>query len=191
MEGKDITQSILAQAQKRAEEIISVAQQNKDKTLARAKEIVEEKRAEVLSCAEKECAQIVDRKVMLAKLDASKYVLGQKQHIIEEVYKRATERLASLDDQKYADFIALLIEEYADDGDEVIIASSEKRLTEDWLLSISNKINKRLSFSQETHQGIGGVVLRGKNYDKKLTLSSLIDELRVKTESQVITKLFG
>ena len=46
-------------------------------------------------------------------------------------------------------------------------------------------------FSDERHFDKGGIVLRGKNYDKKLTLTALIEEVRLSTEQEVINKLFG
>ncbi len=192
MEGKDITESILSEARKRAEEIVSAAIESKDLALEQAKEILEAKRAQVLQAAETECKQIIDRRIMLAKLDAGKAVLGEKQRLIESVYSKAAESIVGLDEKSYCEFIAGLIVEYADDGDEVIIcARDKKRLSPAWLNSVSKTSGKGLTFSDETHSDVGGIILRGRNYDKRLTLSALMEEVRAKTESEVISVLFG
>ena len=49
MEGRDITESILSEAKRKADEIINAAQDNRSETLAKAKMILDEKREEVLS----------------------------------------------------------------------------------------------------------------------------------------------
>jgi len=192
MEGKDIIESILSEARKKAEEIISAAEENKNRAVEQARSILESKQTEVLAATDVECSQIVDRRVMLAKLDASKVVLGQKQQLIEEVYSKAADSIIALDDQSYRKFVASLIKEYADDGDEVLVCQSDAaRLNAEWIDSVSKDVNKKLSLSCENHFEKGGVILRGKSYDKKLTVNTLIEEVRVNTESQVINKLFG
>lgn len=51
-----------------------------------------------------------------------------------EVYSRAERKLKELGDEKYLAFIKKLFEEYAEGGEEVVIASSdEKRVTQSFL----------------------------------------------------------
>lgn len=192
MEGRDITESILFEARKKADEIINAAQDNKAETLAKAKEILDAKREEVLSNIDLECKQIVDRRVMLAKLDAGKTVLGQKQQLIESVYADAADEIIRFNDEKYRDFISGIVCQYAEDGDELIISSADSdRLDAGWFDAVCKKVNKNLTFSNERHFDKGGIILRGKKYDKKLTLTALIEEVRLSTEQEVINKLFG
>ena len=83
-----------------------------------------------------------------------------------------------------------LILKYAEDGDEVIISEKDKnRLSSEWLKGLSEKVS--LSLSSCFHNDEGGIILRGKKYDKNLTVSSIIAEVRNLTAATVAKRLFN
>ena len=128
----------------------------------------------------------------LMRIDGKKAELNAKRELIDEVYKNVTEKIKALSDNDYRKFIAAIIAKYAEDGDKVIICQSDaKRLSSNWLSDLAFDLQLSLSFGPEYHGDDGGVILRGNKYDKNLTISAIIGEARIATESDVAKRLFG
>ncbi|MCH5164621.1 MAG: hypothetical protein J1F36_06365 [Clostridiales bacterium] len=128
----------------------------------------------------------------LMRIDGKKSELNAKRELIDEVYKNVTERIKALSDNDYRKFIAAIIAKYAEDGDKVIICQNDvKRLNSNWLSDLAFDLQLSLSFASEYHGDVGGVILRGNKYDKNLTVSAIIGEARIGTESAVAKRLFG
>lgn len=192
MEGKELTDRILNEARAKADEIISAAEKKREDTLREAQSVLDKKRDEVLAACDEECKQIVSRRVMLAKLDANKSVLSAKQELINEVFDKAAWEIVHLSDNVYRDFVSSLVKEYAEDGDEIIISQNDrKRLDAEWFNSVAMACGKKIRLSEETHSSLGGVILRGKTYDKNLTVAALTEEVKKDAEPEIAAKLFG
>lgn len=128
---------------------------------------------------------------MLLRLETQKAELKVKRQIIDEVYAKVIEKINSLSDNDYRDFVGRSIAKYAQAGDKIIISKDEKRLDDQWLNVLASRLKLQLCFDNERHSDVGGVILRGSKYDKNLTVSALIEGVRKATESKVAEKLFG
>ena len=134
MEGKEIAEAILNEARQKAASLISEAEEKKRLSLKEAESVLAAKKEAVLKEAQKEAEQTVRRREMLARLDAQKTILSVKQQLIERVYSEAAGRVVNMTDNLYREFIQALIKEYAENGDEIMIAKQDaKRLNYDWL----------------------------------------------------------
>lgn len=139
-----------------------------------------------------EAEQALAGQMTLMRIDGKKSELNVKRELIDEVYRLASQKINSLGDKEYKKFIAGLIAKYAEDGDKVIICKKDaSRLNANWLSDLAFDLQLDLSFDSEHHSDIGGVILRGKKYDKNLTLSAIVSEARIGTESMVAVRLFG
>lgn len=182
-----LTEKILQDAETQCQEIIAKAQSKADGIIAKADaEIAEEKQRLELE-REAEAAEINRRRMSTAKLDAKKDELALKQQLMQSVYNTAAEKLLS-SNKDYIAFVGKLLKKYADKGETVIIAETDKkRITQSFL----DGFKKGLVLSKEYGTFRGGIMLSKEGYDKNLTLDLVFDQTRESTENAVTKILFG
>lgn len=187
-----LLEQISLKASSEADEIVLSAEKS---AAARKQKLTSELEAEYeakLSKVNEEAENIVSGQLTLSRIDARKAELKVRRELIDNVYKLVRDRLTMLDDKEYKKFIAGLIAKFAENGDEVIIcACDEARITKDWLSDIAFDLQLDLTLSKERHFDEGGIILRGKKYDKNLTVTAIVDEARKSTEKSVADRLFG
>jgi V/A-type H+-transporting ATPase subunit E len=192
MEGKEaIISYILDEAAAAETAAETAAAAKKEREIREVREEMEAKAEKARIGAQNSASLILSRRESAARIDGAKLVLKAKQKLIDAVYARAKESVLNLSDASYRELIGGYIVKYADEGDEVITARNDhKRLSAEFIKQISDKFKLGLTLGAKTHDDLGGVILRGSLCDKNLTLSSIIDGIREKTESEVIKKLF-
>ena len=184
MSGKDaIIEKIISDADNRASAIISEAE---EKARNNEKEALKEAE-EAMKKAEESYSSIVSEAI--AEADVKKYRLALKQEVLGEVYSRAERKLKELGDEKYLAFIKKLFEEYAEGGEEVVIASSdEKRVTQSFLDKELPQLKLKITGKGDFE---GGFVLTCDKYDKTVTFGNLMRQYREETEAEIAAYLFG
>lgn len=192
MEGKEeIIETILSSARTAAENVVSDAKAERDSLVAATVEQVDRESARRLQTAHDDAAGIVARRVKLAELDGRKVILAAKQEVIEKAYAQAVTKLLNMTDNVYREFIGNIVCSCAERGDELVIAERDaKRLHHDWLDALNKKSGLCLTMATFYHNGRGGVVLSNARCDKNLTIETLVEEVRARTEKEVAEKLF-
>ena len=123
----------------------------------------------------------------MAELEGRKLVLAEKQALIAETYDKA---LAIIKECKeYGSLLVKMILSVAEDGDCVVFASSDYgRVDTKKILAEAMKVGKiRLTESAEKGDFNGGIVLRGKDCDKNLSLEVELETLR--SEENITAKV--
>ena len=190
MDGKQaIICKILDDANEKAQSIISNANKNVDEKITDAEEFAKEYSTAQLSIAKKEAGEIIERRLIVADLDARKDLLSKKQQVISKVFDLAYEKLCSIDKKTYLDFVEKLIIEVAEDGDQVLL-SKDGVLSSSDIESLKVFKDKKLVAKKEKGDFIGGVILFGKNADKNLTFKAILLENRDILASKVSQILF-
>lgn len=190
MDGKQaIICKILDDANEKAQSIISNANKNVDEKITDAEEFAKEYSTAQLSIAKKEAGEIIERRLIVADLDARKDLLSKKQQVISKVFDLAYEKLCSIDKKTYLDFVEKLIIEVAEDGDQVLL-SKDGVLSGSDIESLKVFKDKKLVAKKEKGDFIGGVMLFGKNADKNLTFKAILLENRDILASKVSQILF-
>ncbi len=192
MSKEAILDAINHKADEQAAQIVADAE-------AKAKARLSKVEAELKAEYEKKLSEVTDQieqtvlgQKTLLRIDEKKSELSAKREIIDEVYSRVKQRICDMSDKDYLAFIFGIICKFGEDGDEVIICTDdERRITADWISDRAYDRQISLKLSSERHSDKGGVILRGKRYDKNLTLSALIEDAKRQTESYVVGKLFG
>ena len=122
-----ITERILLDANNKAEKIKTEARTGVEEILIQAQDESEKMKSQILRESETNGAEERKRILALTRLEARNSVLSEKQELVELVFERATEKLLSLSDDRYQQFIKNLLLKTAMVGDEeVIICSSDK-----------------------------------------------------------------
>lgn len=138
----------------------------------------------------RECDEVVERKLTLAKLDKRKLLLKAKQEVIGEIFERVLSRLNSLKKEECVNLIAKLLENNADEGDKIVLPSDGGIIEKD-LKDLEIVARKKLKFAKEKGDFTGGVMLIGASCDKDLTFSALLKENEEKIVQKITAELFN
>ena len=187
MAKKELIDKIIGDAKERAREIIADAESK----ASQMKVAAVEERAALLDSARKMAShaapEVIRRRRAMAELEGRKLVLAEKQALIAETYDKA---LAIIKECKeYASLLVRMILSVAEDGDCVVFASSDYgRVDTKKILAEAMKVGKiRLTESAEKGDFNGGIVLRGKDCDKNLSLEVELETLR--SEENITAKV--
>lgn len=189
MNGKEnIINKILSDADEKCSRIVNNAEQAAAELKLQAENSAELDRQALQIKVDSQTAERIRNRVATAELDARKYALDSKQRIISECYDRALKRLAALPAKEKQAFVTGLLKKYAEQGETVIAAKTDKDVITQKVL---DEVNKKLVLSKSYHDEQGGVILEGVGYEKDLTLKRIVEYLREQTEGKVAAALFG
>jgi len=183
-----IVKRIQADAQAQADAIVAQATERASSAVSAAEQSAREELREQEAALEIEGAQILSRKKTVAGLEVRKIRLGAQTEAIARAYRAALEQLCAMSEADTLKLLTRLLDEHAEDGDTVVVASGApvKKLCEQPVFA-----RKHLHLSDERGAFRGGVFLVGKTYDKDLTYESLLFDERAQTESKVFELLGG
>lgn len=178
-DGNAIVEKNLSEAKAKAESILSAAKQTS---------------ADFASKSEKQAIvdgeEIIKRRKIVAKLDCNKVMLSKKKELVDIIFKEAISTLRK-DKSKYITLISGMLERNADDGDCVVICEKDKDvITADLIAKVAKKCGKKLSLSMEYGDFDGGFILENERFDKNLSLSLALADIRENIEGQVVEILF-
>ena len=189
MNGKEnIINKILADADSKYKSIVEDAVKRAEALIADAESSAEQEKNALdgkIAVMRKEKAS---NRLATAELDARKYALRKKQDLIDLCYDRAYESLKKLPQKERLGFIENLIDEYAEEGETVMVSKADKELVTQKFL---DGFNKKLKLCKDALKEEGGMVLIGEGYEKDLTLKRVVAYMRERTESKVAAVLFG
>ena len=189
MSEQAIVEKIIADAQAEAQAIIADAQDRAERTKAAASTRAERRLQGEKAAAEKRSESILEVKAAAARLDCAKIMLGEKRAVIDEVYARALKELQNLGKGEALHLFERLINEYAEEGDEVLFAQNFKYAPEASKLDIVKE--KKLKISAKRAAIDGGIMLVGKNSDKNLSYSALLAADREENQADIAAKIFS
>lgn len=186
-----IAEKIISDASAKAEELVKEARMKakviSDGALAEIRELERAAKAERAAYAE---GAMAAAKVS-AELELKRRRLSAEKAVLDELYAAAEKEIAVMKKEEYLKIIEKMLS-YADDGDEVLIAESDKaRITEKFIKETAKKRGIALTLSKDFAPISGGVILKGKYADKNLSLSEDFRELRSETEPGIWRALFG
>ena len=189
MSEQAIVDKIIADAKQEAEAIIADAEKKAEATIAAANARAGKRLQGEKAAAEKRAESILDGKAATARLDSAKILLGEKRAVIDEVYARALKGLKELGKAEALHLISKLLEEYAEEGDEVLFAENFKYAPDVSKLDVIKE--KKLKVSAKKADIDGGVLLVGKNSDKNLSYSALLAADREEHQAEIAAKIFA
>lgn len=163
----DRARAILAEAEAKADSLLAAAEEERSLLLDGARKVAEASRPEVIK-----------RRKAMAELEGRKLVLSEKQSLIAEAYREALREIKVSD--RYDSLLVAMIASAAEEGDGVIFSSSDfgKVDRAKVVAAASKKCGKKLALLEEKGDFDGGIVLRGKDCDKNLSLEVELATLR-------------
>lgn len=193
-----ILQRIREDATAEIEAILAEARSEAEATTAQYAARAEKEAAELLSHGKADAEDRAERLEGLARMEAQKIVLAEKQKLVDEAFQLAIQQLSDLPGQEYEALLVRLVQESAASGTEQVIFSPKdykeygKKVVEtvNDNLKAAGKTGK-LTLSKETRPLRGGVVLRDEDGEIDCSLEMLVRLGRNELTVEVSDILFG
>ena len=184
-----------------AAEVAAILAAAKTKADASAEKIIEEAHIKAQEIREESllaAKETAHRQELIAELEARKNSLDSKRQILEEAYLLAAKELAQLEEEKWKKLIIAIVRNASVTGQEKLCVPAKDlaKYQNGFLLEINAALaakGKRgeLSLAEEAAPFADGVLLIGKNSDVDCSFSTILQEMRRRTEREVAAILFG
>ncbi len=187
----NITSKIIYDAEREAVLISQEAAARREEILALARKEAEEKREAMRADGEAERAAMVERNVSVAKIDAGKLILEEKQILIERCLAEAVKKIASLDGDVYLKFLADTAKTLAPEGGELILSERDREKYGEKLEKLLEESDGgKYALSEETRKIKAGVIVKRGSVYVNGSVEARIDAMRSELVPEVAARLF-
>ena len=187
----NITSKIIYDAEREAAAIAQEAAAKKEEILATARKEAEEKREAMRADGEAERAAMVERNVSVAKIDAGKLILEEKQILIERCLAEAVKKIANLDGDVYLKFLADTAKTLAPEGGELILSERDREKYGEKLEKLLEESDGgKYALSEETRKIKAGVIVKRGSVYVNGSVEARIDAMRSELVPEVAARLF-
>ena len=187
----NITSKIIYDAEREAVLISQEAAARREEILALARKEAEEKREAMRADGEAERAAMVERNVSVAKIDAGKLILEEKQILIERCLAEAVKKIAGLDEDVYLKFLADTAKTLAPEGGELILSERDREKYGEKLEKLLEEIGGgKYALSEETRKIKAGVIVKRGSVYVNGSVEARIDAMRSELVPEVAARLF-
>lgn len=178
-----IVNDILEKARAESETILSEAKAKAERIIAEAEEKSSKYREEQEDAVRREVERLRQQEISAAKLEVKRAILNARKDLLDEVYRRAVERLQNLPVDKQSRMLEAILEKHASPGDRIYSNERDKLL----ITSISNHEYAG------TIDCIGGVVIESSDGNTRLdyTYDTLLRDVNEASLKQISEILFG
>jgi vacuolar-type H+-ATPase subunit E/Vma4 len=186
---QDIIDRIIADAEDEGAAIIAEAEKTASGIREQALKDAEERKALAVAQAQAKAKAIKDGKAATARLDGAKIMLSAKRGVLDGIYDRAYKKLMEIDRHDCVALSERLLKEFAEDGDSIVFSSSFPCKEEVAALSVVKQ--KHLNVMFDGADVDGGFILVGKNADKDVSLSAILNDDRQRYEAEIASQIFN
>ncbi len=179
-------EAILAEARRKAEGIIEDAK-------VRSRAAAEALMREYEEKARMECAA----EMSSALNDGKSALLETQEMVLRETVEEAMRRFEALPDDRYREWLKVIMKKNARGGEKVVAPFRERALLTGGLLEEINRELReagregRLELSEEEASFRSGVMLRGERTFDNLSLEKIMEEIVREKEADLLALLFG
>lgn len=196
MNAEQVVEKILSEARGQAESILEEAAHKCDRHKQRLDEELSAYREETKRLAKAAADDRQARMLAAARMENARALLAAKAEILNEVFRKAEERIVHLPDDQYRELMTRLMQRAVETGDEeVIVGNDERRIDDAFIKQVNRQLgtgfkgNLRLSSKRVGIPG-GFVLARGK-VQMNAGVDVLVGRLRETMETELAAKLFA
>ena len=196
MNAEQVVEKILAEAQAQAREITAAAGEKYAAAEAELNSQLAdyEKQTEALAAQAAEDKKA--RMLATANMEIKKEYLVAKVALLNDVFQKVRERIKTLSDKEYEDFITSLMVKAVEAGDEqVIIGAEEERIDHALIKQVNRKLGPgykgNLNLAQDRANIDAGFILNRGKIQVNVSIEVLLAEARDKFEIELAEELFG
>ncbi len=183
MSEQAIVERIISDAEQEARAIIEEAEERAKATVAEANTRAERNKQGTEAEVKAKSDSIFDGKAAAARLDGAKILLGEKRGVIDQIYARALEKLLDLSEKETLYLCTRLLDEHAEEGDELVFAENFRYAQAVSALPIVKE--KKLKVSTKRVTLDGGFMLCGKSSDKNLSYGAILAMDREEKQAEI------
>jgi V/A-type H+-transporting ATPase subunit E len=196
MEAEQVIEKILSDAKAEADKIAEQAQQSAAAEKAKLDEQLAEFEKQSAVLAEQAAEDEKSHILAAARMQAAQEYLAEKTRILDEVFKRARERLGRLPDSEYRDLMARLMREAVETGEEeVLIGQDETRIDQTLVDAVNGKLEgdrkRDLKLASDRIDLAGGFILRRGKIKTNVSIDVLLQQARGNLEIELAKGLFS
>lgn len=180
---ENITEKIIEDARKQAQEIIAEARQKKEKLIKEKEEQALDEKEKLLQKAKQEVIIEKERMISQARLQARDEVLLAKQEVIEKIFALVKEKLRNLDKKAYIEFLQKQLATRKWHGSELLFVP-KKYLDDVVLLDLPVKV-----VTDEFVES--GFLIKDGNIITNYSFDALVDFYRDELEPIIARDLFA
>ena len=195
MEGRQVIEKILADAEAEAEKIKQQTREKEAVEQARLDEQLSEFRKQTDIIAQKAGEDKKAHLLAAARMDIAKQLLAEKRKILDEVFAQARGQLENLSDEQYRRLMTKLMLGAVETGDEeVVVDKNEKRIDQKFIKNINQQLapgrKGDLKLSEDRDSiGAGFILKRGK-IKNDVSVKVLLARARRELEIGLAKELF-
>lgn len=189
-----ITARIADDAQKENDAALAKAKQEAAAVAANYKKLADERTANILPKARQTAAELTERRLAVASMEARKLELAAKQRVISKTFDEAGRMLTQLDDAKKVAWLAAVAAKASRGGGEQVVlnAAEHGRIGKD-VVAEANKLlgsNGKLTLADAGRDFPGGLVLSDGDIEVNCTIAALLGGAREELSPQIAAMLF-
>jgi V/A-type H+-transporting ATPase subunit E len=189
---ENITANILSDAKNIAEVSIANAEKTKQEIIDKAKVEAEAIMKAAAEKSEKEAEGLKSRKVSAAELQGRKMMLSAKQDVIKKSFNRALEKLKTMPEDEYLNFLTDEIAKIPNCKGTIILNERDKnKIGEKLVKAVNEKLKaEKIVLSDKTIESSGGFVLNNGSIEINSTFETILDSMRDELTNEVARALF-
>ena len=184
-----VVERIISDAETAAENAVLNAEKRAQEIIAEAEKQAERARIGTEAEVSAKCKALSDGMLAQSRLDGAKQLLSQKRRVIDSVYERVREQLNKLPKPEAVKLCARLLEQYAEEGDEIAFAPDFAYAKE--VAALDEVKIKKLKVKPNDAKVDGGFVLRGKTADKDLSFGALVAADKEAYQAELALQIFN
>lgn len=189
---ENITANILKDANENAEATLMNAEKTKNDIINNAMNEAEEIKNAAAEKAVKDAEGLKSRKVSAAELQGRKMMLTAKQDAIKKSFDEALNKLKSMPEDKYIDFLTNeIIKVPYNEGMIILNKQDRDKIGEKLVKAVNEKLNaEKFKLSDEAVNSQGGFVLKSGAIMINSTFETLLDSMKDELTNEVANALF-
>jgi V/A-type H+-transporting ATPase subunit E len=196
MEGEQVIEKILADAQVEAQKITKQAEQTQAAEQAKLDEQLSAFKKQTDALAQKAGEDEKAHILAAARMDIAKQLLAEKRKILDEVFEQARRQLENLSDEQYLGLMTKLMLEAVETGDEeVIVDNKEKLIDQKFIENINRQLGRsrkgNLKLSGDKAHISRGFILKSGKIKNNVSIEVLLTQAREQLEIELAKEFFG
>lgn len=183
---------ILGEAEEDARQVTERAEAEAGRIMEQAQRRARELAENALKKGAADAAMLKDRRISIAELEARKLRLGARQKAVAKCFDAVLEKLESMEEAEYIDFLGRRISGAARDGGVVLLNEKDRKTVGSRAVALANTLpgGEKVSLGEEAISARGGFVLRSGAVEINFTLEAMVASVREGVIPEVAAALF-
>lgn len=185
---EEITNTIIAEAEKEAEKIRQDSEKKRHAIEEKGKEKASKAELDIKQKIESEGEKVIERAKLESNIEERNQLVEAKQKLVNKAFNQAKKNITQLDQSKHTEILTTLINGLPEVQDGKIIAAKG---TIEQIRGALEKSGRNFKIADEEFDAIGGFIFKSPEIEVNNSYDELLKGLREDLEIEISQKLFG